>query len=87
MAKKYELTYKIDHWPSSGLPEEVYLYVSRGKAHVGRIVIHDYRIDFTDLLMQPESKDELNQWIEMLKKAWEIKEKQGKKGWGKREEG
>lgn len=80
-AKKDKLTYKTDKWPDSGLPTEVYLYVSRGKAHAGRIVISADRVDFTGLNMQPESKDELNHWIEVMLKTWQVKEKQDKRGW------
>ncbi len=82
---RHKLTYKTDQWPDDGLPEELYMYVSRGKAHAGRLVIHDYRVDFSDLDMCPESKDELAEWIEILLAAWQLKEKQDKKGWSSRD--
>ena len=83
MASK-RLVYKVDKWPELGKPEEIYLYVSNGKAHAGRIVICNYRVDFTDLVMQPESKNELTQWSDILLKAWQLREQHDKRGWGSR---
>lgn len=79
------ITYKRDCWPDEDRPTELYLhiYIEGEDIDSGRIVIFEDEIHF-DMDFTLKTSEEINQWSKIVKRAWQIKKEQDKKGWGKR---
>lgn len=74
-------------WPDDDNPSERYLYVSGDSIRFDetRIEIMEEGVYADDADIIFETKEELEQWVRVLREAWRIKAKQDKKGWRKRE--
>lgn len=86
MIKYYE-----DCWRSTDdeNPTERYLYVTGVNTRFGcdnktRIVISFKGVFADDTEIFYNTAQQLDEWVEVLKKAWEIKMAQDLKGWGKK---
>lgn len=85
MAKK--LKHRQDGWPDDKDPCELYLYIDPGTG-LGeeRIVISSSGVDADSLDMSFNTTAELEEWIAILRLAWQMKMEQDAKEWRPREE-
>lgn len=79
------LKYREDFWPDNDLPKERYLYVTHiddeSESGHTRIEIFSNGVWADDTDITFDSKERLNEWIYILRKAWKIKVEQDKIGW------
>ena len=78
-----------DCWPDEDSLSERYLYVDvdgDGKGYgEARIVIMEEGVFADDAKIVFKTKAELEEWVRILRMAWDIKAKQDEKGWRKRD--